>query len=125
MDARLASTQMSAPSRQTATVTRPDYTPTPDRRYYVVRGRVWRLSNPFLDEATHQGLVAELMAAKRTVRAGPDALARISARLKVDAVKRALGERGDVWWTDGAPDYHRCLIANTPYAEWYSAPLRT
>lgn len=124
MTARLAPTRASAPNRQTATAIRPDYTPTPDRRYYVVRGRLWRLSNPFLDETTHQRLVAELMTAKRTVRAGSDALARIAARLKVDAVKRALGERGDVWWTDGAPDYHRCLIANTPYAEWFSAPLK-
>jgi hypothetical protein len=130
MNAQLAPTQMaptqtSAPNRQTGTATRPDYTPTPDRRYYVVRGRLWRLSNPFLDETTHQRLVTELMTAKRGVRAGPDALVRIAARLKVDAVKRALGERGDVWWTDGAPDYHRCRIANTPYAEWYGAPLRT
>jgi hypothetical protein len=125
MNARLTPTPRSASNRQTATATWPDYTPTPDRRYYVVRGRLWRLSNPFLDEATHQRLVAELMAAKRTVLAGPDALARIAARLKVDALKRALGERGDVWWTDGAPDYHRCPIVNSPYAEWYSAPLRT
>jgi hypothetical protein len=27
---------------------RADYTPTPDRRYFVVRGRLWRLSNPRL-----------------------------------------------------------------------------
>jgi hypothetical protein len=99
--------------------TRPDYTPTPDRRYYVVRGRLWRLSNPFLDEETHRRLVADLMAAKRTVSEGEDALQRIAARLKADALKRALGERGDMWWTDGAPDYHRCLAVNTPYAEWY------
>ncbi|MDP9008432.1 MAG: hypothetical protein M3N91_06960 [Pseudomonadota bacterium] len=108
-----------APTRPKAT--RPDYTATPDRRYYVVRGRLWRLSNPFLDEATHQRLVADLMAAKRMASDGEDALQRIAARLKVDAIKRALGERGDIWWTDGAPDYHRCLAANTPYAEWYTS----
>jgi hypothetical protein len=100
-------------------VTRPDYTPTPDRRYYVVRGRLWRLSNPSLDDTTHALLVKDLMNAKCTVHNGKDALERISARLMVDAAKRALGERGAPWWTDGAPDYHRQLALNTPYAAWF------
>jgi hypothetical protein len=107
--------------RVESALTRPDYTPTPDRRYYVVRGRLWRLSNPALDEKTHEMLVRDLMTAKRAVRDGKDALHRISARLQADAAKRALGERGDPWWTDGAPDYHRCLAVNTPYAAWFLA----
>ncbi|NHZ89888.1 hypothetical protein F2P45_12815 [Massilia sp. CCM 8733] len=32
----------------------------------------------------------------------------------------ALGERGPVWWTDGAPDFNRRMAANTPYAAWYA-----
>ena len=39
----------------------------------------------------------------------------------MDAAKRGLGERGPVWWTDGAPDYNRRLARNTPYAAWYAA----
>jgi hypothetical protein len=97
-----------------------DYTPTPDRRYFVVRGRLWRLSNPALDKETHATLVRELMAARRAVRDGKNSVERIAARLKVDAAKRKLGERGPVWWTDGAPDYNRCLAVNTPYADWFS-----
>ncbi len=100
--------------------TQADYTPTPDRRYFVFRGRLWRLSNPALDEKAHQRLVDELMAAKRAERDGTNAVQRITARLEAEAVKRALGERGAVWWTDGAPDYHRCLAINTPYAEWFA-----
>jgi hypothetical protein len=100
--------------------TRPDYTPTPDRRYYVLKGRLWRLSNPGLDRETHQELVAQLMTAKREVRDGKDSIQRIAARLNADRAKRALGERGAVWWTDGAPDYHRCLAINTPYASWFT-----
>ena len=100
--------------------TRADYTPTPDRRYFVVRGRLWRLSNPTLDKETHAQLVRELMAARRAVRDGKNSVERIAARLKVDAAKRKLGERGPVWWTDGAPDYNRCLVVNTPYADWFS-----
>jgi hypothetical protein len=103
-----------------AASTRADYTPTPDRRYYVVQGRLWRLSNPGLDEETHRRLVDQLMAAKREVRDGKDSIQRITARLKADRVKRALGERGDVWWSDGAPDYNRCLAADTPYASWFT-----
>jgi hypothetical protein len=99
---------------------RPDYTPTPDRRYFVVRGRLWRLSNPWLDPDTHERLVRELMAGRRAVAESTDPDARISARLRVDAAKRALGERGDVWWDDGAPDYNRKLAIHTPYASWYS-----
>jgi hypothetical protein len=99
---------------------RADYTPTPDRRYFVVRGRLWRLSNPQLNPEIHARLVQELMAARRAVRDAADARERIAARLQVDAAKKALGERGGVWWDDGAPDYNRRLAVNTPYAAWFN-----
>jgi hypothetical protein len=87
----------------------------------VVRGRLWRLSNPGLDPAIHAHLVQELMAAMRAVRGAPDSKGRIAARVKVDAAKKALGERGGVWWDDGAPDYNRRPAVNTPYAEWFNS----
>lgn len=99
---------------------RADYTPTPDRRYFVVRGRLWRLSNPWLDPEIHSRLVQELMAARRAIRDATDYKERIAARLKVDTAKKALGERGEVWWDDGAPDYNRRLAVDTPYAAWFS-----
>ena len=46
---------------------------------------------------------------------------RARARLAVDAAKLALGERGPVWWRDGAPDYTRKLAKNTPYVGWFGA----
>lgn len=60
------------------------------------------------------------MNARRAVAAGKragdlDAIA--DARAAVDAAKTGLGERGPVWWTDGAPDYNRHLVKNTPYAD--------
>jgi len=97
---------------------------TPDGRYFVVRGRLWRLSDPALPRATRDALVAQLMAARRDVglhrRAG-NTEGVGDARARVDRAKRALGERGPVWWTDGAPDLNRKLVKNTPYALWFDA----
>lgn len=100
------------------------YPSTPDGRYFVVRGRLWRTSNPDLPPEERQRLVNALMAARRQVglaRKANDPDAVRGARAAVDAAKRGLGERGPVWWSDGAPDYNRKLAANTPYAGWYAA----
>lgn len=91
------------------------YPTTPDGRYFIVRGRLWRATDPALPEATRERLVKDLMAARRAVRAREP-----GARARVDAAKRALGERGPAWWTDGAPDWNRHLAKNTPYADWYA-----
>lgn len=99
------------------------YPDTPDGRYFIVKGRLWRTSNPALPADERQRLVDTLMQARRQVgvakKAG-DTDAERAARAAVDAAKRALGERGPVWWTDGAPDFNRRLVANTPYAAWYA-----
>ena len=59
------------------------------------------------------------MTARRAVRDAKDDPERLrDARAAVDAAKVALGERGAVWWSDGAPDFNRKLARNTPYAEW-------
>jgi hypothetical protein len=100
------------------------YPVTPDGRYFVVRGRLWRCTDPSLPEPERQRLVAALMAARRAVaaarRAGDDE-ALAAARAAVDEAKRALGERGPVWWDDGAPDYGRRMAHTTPYAEWHAS----
>ena len=94
---------------------------TPDGRYFVVRGRLWRRSNPSLSEAQRATLVSELMTARRAVgaalRAG-DQACLAEARAQVDRAKVALGERGPVWWQDGEPDLNRHLVVNTPYSGW-------
>ena len=99
------------------------YPITPDRRYFVVRGRLWRMANPALSEAERARLVANLMRGRREVGKAlrlQDADAERLARQAVDAAKRSLGERGPLWWSDGAPDYNRRMVRNTPYAEWYA-----
>lgn len=96
---------------------------TPDGRYVVVRGRLWRRSDPALGPERRQELVEELMDARRAkgaaLRAGDDA-AREAARARVEAAKRALGERGPVWWDDGTPDLTRHLARTTAYADWWA-----
>jgi hypothetical protein len=100
------------------------YPVTPDGRYFVVDGRLWRTSNPALVPAVRQDLVDRLMRARRQVglaRKAGDVEAERAARTEVDAAKRALGERGPVWWADGAPDFNRRMAKNTPYADWFAA----
>ena len=103
----------------------PDRLPsTPDGRYFVHRGILWRCSNPALSDDERQRLTKELMDARRavgTARRAGDAEAEKAARAAVDAAKRALGERGDAWWTDGAPDVNRHAPRNTPYADWWAS----
>ena len=85
-----------------------------------MRGRLWRAANPNLPDIERQKLVDRLMAARRAVaaaRRSGDGEAEKQARQEVDAAKLGLGERGPVWWDDGAPDYNRHLLRNTPYAQ--------
>jgi DNA end-binding protein Ku len=96
---------------------------TPDGRYFVVRGRLWRMANPDLDEGQRPTLVKQLMTARRAVRdakSNGDQDAEAAAHRAVDDAKRALGERGPVWWKDGSPDSNRHMAKSTPYAGWYS-----
>lgn len=100
------------------------YPDTPDGRYFVVRGRLWRKSNPALAEDQRQHWVNALMQARRQVgvaKRTADGEAERHARAAVDAAKHALGERGPVWWDDGAPDLNRKMVVNTPYAAWYAS----
>ena len=97
---------------------------TPDGRYFVVRGRLWRLANPNLTYAERSELVSELMAARRAAKSAKlagDPAAEAAAHHAVDVVKRKLGERGPVWWTDGSPDLNRHMVKNTPYEAWFSS----
>lgn len=100
------------------------YPTTPDGRYFVVRGRLWRCTDPSLTEDERSRLRRELMRHRSEVgraRRASDEDAEAAARRRVHQVKVALGERGPAWWTDGAPDYNRRMVKKTPYASWYEA----
>jgi hypothetical protein len=103
---------------------------TPDGRYMIVRGRLWRTSNPALEPALRQELVNALMAARRAVQEAlkiGDAQALLQARCAVDQAKHGLGERGPPWWTDSEPDLNRRMVATTHYAAWHASlpPVET
>jgi hypothetical protein len=90
---------------------------TPGGRYFVVRGKLWRMSNPNIDPKWRAVLVHELMDARQCVKdakSAGDQKAEAEAHRAVDKGKQALGERGPVWWKDGAPDLNRQMVKNTP-----------
>lgn len=94
---------------------------TPDGRYFVHGGRLWRCTNPALPADERQRLVRELMDARRAVgqaKRSDDADAERAARARVHEAKVGLGERGPTWW-DGE-DCNRKAPENTPYADWWA-----
>ncbi len=120
----LSSPASPAPNNSTRTMTKPEPLTTPDGRYLIVRGRLWRRANPALSEEERQVLVRQLMIARRAVAAArrqSDEAALRAARAAVQQAKEGLGEHGPVWWVDGALDYTRFLARNTPCRNWYEA----
>jgi hypothetical protein len=97
---------------------------TPDGRYIVVQGRLWRAADPTLSAERKVRYMRELLNGRRELRtakvAGEEA-AITAARQRVARAQVGLGERGKVWWKDGAPDLNRTLVKNSPYAPWYAA----
>lgn len=88
-----------------------------------MRGRLWRSSNPALSEQERETFVHQLMEARRAVGAAKradDRQAERAARSRVQEAKVALGERGPVWWSDGAPDQNRKMVWNSTYADWWT-----
>lgn len=93
---------------------------TPDGRYIIVRGRLWRATNPSLDAEKKAYFTSVLMLARRQLRGNKASELRKTAREAIHAAKVALGERGPVWWTDQAPDLNRHMVHLSKYAEWYA-----
>jgi hypothetical protein len=95
---------------------------TPDGRYHVIQGRLWRAPNPALPAEEKVRHMRELLNGRRALKAAKaagDETAISAARRLVSAARSGLGERGQVWWKDGAPDFNRTLVKNSPYADWY------
>jgi hypothetical protein len=97
---------------------------TPDGRYIVVQGRLWRAADPTLSAERKVRHMRALLNGRRALKAAKlsgDAAAITDARRMVALAQVGLGERGRVWWKDGAPDLHRTLVKNSPYAPWFAS----
>jgi hypothetical protein len=79
-----------------------------DDHYIVVDGRRWRATDPGIPEKLRAQLVAELMSARRAVKAKED-----GARDRVQDAKVALGERGEPWWEDASEQGRADRLAAT------------
>lgn len=100
------------------------YPHTPDGRYFVAKNRLWRCTDPRLDEDEKRTHIKALMKARRAVRTAlqqDDEDALRQARNAVQNAKEALGERGPVWWNDDAPDEGGLAPHNSSYAEWWES----
>ena len=97
---------------------------TPDGRYFVLQGRLWRASNPTLAAERKVKYMRDLLNGRRALKAAKlagDEAAITAARQLVAAAQVGLGERGKVWWKDGAPDFNRMQVKHSPYAQWFAA----
>ena len=100
---------------------RKNYPETPDGRYFVARGRLWRKTDPSLSGSARRTAIKALMQARRAVQTARTEQDERAARDAVDAAKHDLGERGPVWWQDGAPDEGGKHPANSSYADWWQS----
>jgi len=98
------------------------YPHTPDGRYFIAKNRLWRCTDPRLSEDEKRTHIKALMKARRAVRSAQqqnDETALRQAREGVQTAKEALGERGPVWWQDGALDEDGFAPHNSSYADWW------
>ena len=96
---------------------------TPDGRYLVIQGRLWRAPNPALRAEAKVKYMRDLLNGRRALKAAKlagDEEAIAAARKLVSRAQVGLGERGPAWWTDGAPDFNRTQVRNSPYADWFA-----
>lgn len=100
-----------------------DHPETPDGRYFVAKGRLWRKTDPRLSDTDRRAAVKRLMQARRDVFRAATEADEQDARARVDAAKHDLGERGPVWWNDDAPDETGKAPWNSSYADWWATLL--
>ena len=92
------------------------YPVTPDDRYFVVRGRLWRMGNPGLNPATREALVRDLMSARRAVRDAkddPEAMRQARGR-RIAYVPQEPMSNLDPSFTIGGPSLHVAYVRSPP-----------
>lgn len=98
---------------------RKSHSATPDGRYFVSKGQLWRKTDPRLDDGERRAAIKAMMQARRDIsKAGTEAEEQ-DARARINAAKTRLGERGPVWWDDDAPDESGLSPIKSSYADWW------
>ncbi len=100
----------------------------PNGRYFVIRGRPWRASNPGLEQGERERPVRMLMAARRAVHdaAGEPAatvIARVGRRQSASPRWR-LATAALSGGMMVPPEYNRRIARTTPNAAWFSVRAR-
>ena len=72
------------------------YPVTPDGRYFLFKDRLWRCSNPPLEETVRQKLVNDLMKPRFAIKHARSKTEVNASRANVQIAKVGLGERGPV-----------------------------
>lgn len=100
----------------------PKYPVTLDGHYFVVRGRLWRCTNPALSKEEREEHTKTLMDARRHMRKDQPENVRSEAKTRVQEAKVALGERGPVWWSASEGEVcDRKMAKNTTYRDWFDS----
>ena len=92
---------------------------TPDGRYFVSRGKLWRMTNPALSDGERRSAIKSMMQARLALRHASSGTEAEMARRDLNAAKMLLGETGPVWWNDGAADLTGQHPGGTIYAAWW------
>lgn len=93
---------------------------TPDGRYFVSKGKLWRKTDPRLEDSERRAAIKAMMQARRDIAKAATKAQEQDARARIDAAKTQLGELGPVWWDDGAPDESGSAPDKSSYAEWWA-----
>lgn len=104
---------------------RKDHPATPDGRYFVSKGQLWRKTDPRLNDSERRAAIKAMMQARRDIGQATTASETQDARARIDAAKTRLGEKGPVWWDDGAPDESGLLPESSSYAGWWAGLTET
>ena len=99
---------------------RKDHPTTPDGRYFVSKGKLWRKTDPRLEDSERRAAIKAMMQARRDIGLAATEAETKAARTCIDAAKIRLGEKGPVWWDDGAPDESGLAPESSSYAEWWA-----
>lgn len=99
---------------------RKDHPTTPDGRYFVSKGKLWRKTDPRLGDSERRAAIKAMMQARRDMAQAMTEFETQTARARIDAAKTRLGEAGPVWWDDGAADESGIAPGKSSYVDWWA-----